>query len=199
MDLKKVQFPISISSYIISPVNLREISLCLVGKGGGINAHKGMYRQRKKHSQSTRFCETLMVPDYYQLQWRFGSCWVPRFLSRSSKAPMWWLWRVQMRWGSSTCPAELVSMSSVTLHRSGGVQPRRDLSCDMSLYNGRGREGRVGTLARLCDKWEEIITFLLFCLEIRTCLGKPGYTADLITTHVWAHNDSNIQWVSNIQ
>lgn len=148
----------------MSPVNLREISLCLVDKVGGINTCRDIYRQRKKHSQRTWFCETLMVPDYYQLKWRFGACRAPSFLSRSSKAPLWWLWHVQMQWGSSTCSAQLVSMGSVPLPRSGGMQPRRDLSHDMSPYGGR--EGRVGTLTRLCDKREEIITFLSFSLEI---------------------------------
>lgn len=196
MDLKKVQFLLTISMSIISPVNLRDISLCLVGKAGGINTLGGIYRQRKKNGQSTWFSETL--------KWRFGACRAPRHCadmprcSDMSAPPR--LWHVRMRWGSSTCPAELVSVGSVTLHHSGGVQPLWDLSRDVSLYEER--EGRVGTMMRLCDECEEIITFLLFCLEIRTtCLGEPGYMIriDWITPHDLAHNDSNIQWVSNIQ
>lgn len=55
----------------------------------------------------------------------------------------WWAW------APSFCPSLAVC---------------NPLSCAISLY--RGKEGSVGTLTRLCDKHGEIITFLLFCLEM---------------------------------
>lgn len=58
-----------------------------------------------------------------------------------------------------TCPDVMVSMGSVTLPHSGGVQPRRDLTRDVNQCEGR--EGRAGTLTSLCDECKEIITFFL--------------------------------------
>lgn len=84
-------------------------------------------------------------------------------------------------WDQSPCPILVV-----------------DNSIGIAFVWGKGRKGRTSDKA-LWQAW--IINHIPLILSGNriTCLGKPGYMADLITPHDLAHNDSNNQWVSNVQ
>lgn len=119
--------------------------LPLNGSEGEERKEKKKRRKKKQTTQSTQLCETLTIPDYYQLKWTFRARKVPRFSSGRSRAEAWMLAAHSAAAVAQTHPdvmeqqhlLELASMGSVVVPYSSGEQPCRDLSCGMSDRKGR--------------------------------------------------------------